>query len=267
MNKIKVACFGLQGFGNNLLEALIKNPKVEVTALYSRKSAYKFGYYDCETLESLAEKFGVTLYYIPDRGDWSCADGNTDLAIISSFHRIFKKKHLDNFNYTINIHPALLPAYRGATPTNWMVKNGEKIAGLSAHLVDEGIDTGAVLFRSRMLNPYLNDNDLRKALSFLSEKLIDDIVNAYPDFSPLSDEGVKESFQSGRTNDDAILKLEEITDLEQLIFHIKAFTNFPMPKIQIGDRNFVVDYNNPRELYDVCIAGENFSILGYWEQT
>jgi methionyl-tRNA formyltransferase len=265
MDKIKVACFGLQGFGNDLLEALQNNPKVIVSALYTRKSPYKFSYYECDPLEIVAEKMDVPVFYVPDKGDWSCEAGAADLAIVSSFHRIFRKKHLDSFRHTINIHPALLPGYKGATPTNWIIKNGEQIAGLSAHLVDEGIDTGGVLFRRRLLNPYLNDNDLRKALAFFSREIVDDIIETYPNYSTISDDGLTDSFQPGRTGADAILKVEDIKSIEQLIFHIKAFTNFPMPRLQIGEKVFVVDYENPSEIFEITAGGQSFSIIGHWE--
>lgn len=264
MDKIKVACFGMQGFGNNLLEAVLRNEKVEATTLYTRQSPYKFGYYECEPVETLATRAGISFYYVPDKGDWSCE--TADLAIISSFHRIFKKKHLEKFRYAINIHPALLPSYRGATPTNWIVKNGEQIAGLSAHLVDEGIDTGEVLFRRRLLNPYLNDNDLRRVLAFFSEELVEDIIAAYPDYAPLRlDEGLADSFFPGRTVADAILRIEDIKTIEQLIFHIKAFTNFPMPKLQIGEKIFVIDFDNPKDVFEITVNDQTFSVIGYWQ--
>lgn len=266
MDKITIACFGLQGFGNNLLEAAAQHPKVSVTALYTRKSAFQFGYYDCEPLEEIAKKLGVQVYYIPDKDDWDCAAGTADLAIISSFHRIFKPKHLANFRRAVNIHPSLLPAYKGATPTNWMIKNGERIAGLSAHLVDEGIDTGEILFRQKLLNPYLNDNDLRKALAFFSGKIIENIIDAFPNYQPVkNDENIKDSFQAGRADADSVLDIKNIESLEQLIFHIKAFTNFPMPKLLIGEKIFVVDYENPRESIEININDESFSVIGYWK--
>jgi len=263
MDKIKVACFGMQGFGNNLLEALLRTEKAEVTALYTRRSPHKFSYYECEPIESLAERAGVPFFYVPDKGDWSCEAA--ELAIVSSFHRIFKKKQLERFRCTINIHPALLPSYRGATPTNWIIKNGEQITGLSAHLVDEGIDTGNILFQEKLLNPYLDDNDLRKSLAFFSEKLIADILAAYPDYSPISGADVADSFFPPRTDKDALLKIEDIKTIEQLIFHIKAFTNFPMPKLQIGEKVFVIDYENPKETLELTVNDQKFSVLGYWQ--
>jgi folate-dependent phosphoribosylglycinamide formyltransferase PurN len=45
----------------------------------------------------------------------------------------------------LNRHMSLLPAYRGAWPLYWQLANGEREVGISLHLVDEGIDSGAVV--------------------------------------------------------------------------------------------------------------------------
>lgn len=262
MDKITVACFGLQGFGNNLLGALQKDSRTVVTTLYTRKTSFDFGYYECDKLETIAAKTNTPVVYVPDKGDWTCE--KADLAIISSFHRIFKQEHLSKFRYTINIHPSLLPAYKGATPTNWMIKNGEQIAGLSAHLVDDGIDTGEVLFQRKLLNPYLEDNRLRKALAFLSEEIVADIIGAYPNYQTIETESL-DSFFPPRSTGDALLDVDKIESLEQLIFHIKAFTNYPMPKLLIGDRIFIVDYENPKQSVEIEVKNQRFSVLGYWE--
>lgn len=46
---------------------------------------------------------------------------------------------------SFNIHGSLLPKYRGRTPHVWSIINNEKNSGISAHIIDEGCDTGAIL--------------------------------------------------------------------------------------------------------------------------
>ena len=46
---------------------------------------------------------------------------------------------------TINLHASPLPYYRGGSPLNWMIINGEKKIGISIIQVDTGIDTGPIL--------------------------------------------------------------------------------------------------------------------------
>jgi methionyl-tRNA formyltransferase len=45
----------------------------------------------------------------------------------------------------VNLHPSLLPAYRGRAPVNWAILNGETKLGLTGHFVDEGMDTGDII--------------------------------------------------------------------------------------------------------------------------
>lgn len=45
----------------------------------------------------------------------------------------------------VNLHPSLLPAYRGRASINWAILNGETRLGLTAHFVNEGMDTGDII--------------------------------------------------------------------------------------------------------------------------
>ena len=58
---------------------------------------------------------------------------------------------------TINLHASLLPNYRGAAPINWVLINGEKETGVSTFLIDESIDSGAIL-QTRILPISDKDN-------------------------------------------------------------------------------------------------------------
>jgi methionyl-tRNA formyltransferase len=48
-------------------------------------------------------------------------------------------------NGTVNVHPSLLPRHRGAAPVLWAIRNGDPEIGVTAHRVDEGLDTGPIL--------------------------------------------------------------------------------------------------------------------------
>lgn len=48
---------------------------------------------------------------------------------------------------TFNLHAALLPQYRGAAPINWAVINGEKQTGVTTFMIDDGMDTGGIMYR------------------------------------------------------------------------------------------------------------------------
>ena len=50
----------------------------------------------------------------------------------------------------VNLHPSLLPSYRGRSSVRWALLHGERETGLSAHAVDGGVDSGDVLLQRRI---------------------------------------------------------------------------------------------------------------------
>jgi methionyl-tRNA formyltransferase len=71
-----------------------------------------------------------------------------DLIVVAAFGRILPKVILDlPPKGCINVHASLLPKYRGAGPIQWAIINGESMTGITTMLMDEGMDTGAILLQ------------------------------------------------------------------------------------------------------------------------
>ena len=69
-----------------------------------------------------------------------------DLLISHAFMRILPRKVFAAPKYgSINIHPSLLPKYRGPSPTYWVLHNKENVTGLTCHFIDKYIDTGDII--------------------------------------------------------------------------------------------------------------------------
>ncbi|MBN1151016.1 hypothetical protein JXA84_07350 [candidate division WOR-3 bacterium] len=100
-----------------------------------------------EWTESLSEFCRLSGISLVESGEYSDVDfqGKCDLGVSIFYDRIFKKDFLERFEKMINIHPGLLPEYRGLNPINWALKNEEEFHGATIHLVDEGIDTGPII--------------------------------------------------------------------------------------------------------------------------
>jgi methionyl-tRNA formyltransferase len=70
-----------------------------------------------------------------------------DLGISVHYNHILKQDDLDKFKYgVINIHPSLLPYGRGSDPCVWAIYDNQP-SGITIHWIDEGIDTGNLLFQ------------------------------------------------------------------------------------------------------------------------
>ncbi|PJA79228.1 MAG: methionyl-tRNA formyltransferase [Nitrospirae bacterium CG_4_9_14_3_um_filter_51_5] len=69
-----------------------------------------------------------------------------DVMVVAAFGRILPKTILDlSPKGCLNVHGSLLPKYRGAAPIQWAVIRGEAETGITIMLMDEGLDTGAIL--------------------------------------------------------------------------------------------------------------------------
>ncbi len=74
-----------------------------------------------------------------------------DFILLSDYGKILKRGllSLPGF-YPLNIHPSLLPAYRGAAPIERAMMNCEKLTGVSLMVMDEGLDTGPIVDQVRV---------------------------------------------------------------------------------------------------------------------
>ena len=74
-----------------------------------------------------------------------------DFVVLAGFMRVIKEPLLEAFpGRILNIHPSLLPAFRGLEAWRQAVEAGVTEAGCTVHLVDSGVDTGKILGQSRV---------------------------------------------------------------------------------------------------------------------
>lgn len=97
-----------------------------------------------------------------------------ELIVVCAYGKILPKLILELPPYGCwNIHASLLPKYRGASPINWAILNGEKKTGITIFLMEEGLDTGPILLQKEL--PILEDDtalDLSYKLSQLAKETI-----------------------------------------------------------------------------------------------
>jgi methionyl-tRNA formyltransferase len=71
-----------------------------------------------------------------------------DMVVLVAFGQILPKAIIDGPPLgCINVHPSLLPKYRGAAPMNWALIRGEEKTGISIMRMDEGVDSGDILLQ------------------------------------------------------------------------------------------------------------------------
>lgn len=86
-----------------------------------------------------------------------------DLAVVAAYGKILSKMELNTPKYgCINVHPSLLPKYRGPSPIQSAILNGDKISGISIIKIDEEIDHGSIIYQEQL---ELSDSDNFDTLS------------------------------------------------------------------------------------------------------
>ena len=74
-----------------------------------------------------------------------------DLLCLAGFMKILSKNFVRNFKgKIINIHPSLLPKYKGLNTFKRVLKAGEKITGCTVHMVNEKLDDGKIIIKKRL---------------------------------------------------------------------------------------------------------------------
>ena len=78
-------------------------------------------------------------------------DYNVEIICLAGFMKILSKKFIDNFKYRIlNIHPSLLPKYKGLNTHAKALESNDPIAGCTVHLVTPELDGGPVLAKTEV---------------------------------------------------------------------------------------------------------------------
>lgn len=99
-----------------------------------------------------------------------------DLIVVFAYGKIIPKEVLEIPKFKcLNIHPSLLPKYRGPSPIQNAILSGEEKTGITIMIMDEKVDHGDILFQTEV--PIDNDEtsaDLFQKISILSSKLVTD---------------------------------------------------------------------------------------------
>ena len=78
-------------------------------------------------------------------------DLNIDLIAVCHFQKILNKNIIDiPKSGCINLHPSLLPNYRGMSPQHWPIINGDDETGITVHFINVGVDTGDIILQKKI---------------------------------------------------------------------------------------------------------------------
>ena len=148
--QMRIVVHGQQAFGKAVLEALVKRGE-NVVGVYvaPEKEGAKADPLKEAALAAKLPVFQPASYRKPEVWEEFKAL-KPDLQVMA-FVTLFVPEDFLNIptHGSIQYHPSLLPAYRGASAINWPIILGEKETGLSIFWPDNGLDTGDVLIQKK----------------------------------------------------------------------------------------------------------------------
>ena len=108
-----------------------------------------------------------------------------DLIAVANFSQILRSSLLSIAPLgVINLHPSMLPKYRGPMPLFWILKNRETRTGVSVHFVDEGVDSGDLILQAEVeVKPGDSEASLRQRLIEIGTPLFIEAVESLLDGS------------------------------------------------------------------------------------
>jgi phosphoribosylglycinamide formyltransferase 1 len=78
-------------------------------------------------------------------------ENNINLICLAGFMKILSKNFIKKFNGKIlNIHPSLLPKYKGINTHNRVIENNEKVSGCTVHIVNSKLDSGKIIMQKQV---------------------------------------------------------------------------------------------------------------------
>lgn len=176
---MRVVFMGSPDFAVPSLEHLVLN-KYEVAAVYTQpdRPAGRGRSVISSPVKQAALAWGLPIVQPASLKDASAvaqlAELHPEVIVVAAFGQILPQSVLDIPPYgCINIHPSLLPKFRGAAPVPAAILSGAALTGVSVMLLDKGMDTGPVLLQAAVsISPQDNNGSLTGKLAQVGARLL-----------------------------------------------------------------------------------------------
>ena len=153
MAQLSVLLAANWGLGERLLAALLDCPEVRLLGVVTRAQtggADPFADPFADIVRRGAEAHGLAVWdeaALPplELGALARSLGADVLWLHAYMRRLPRAAFTAPRLGTVNVHASLLPAYRGPSPQQWVLRNRERLTGLTSHFVDEGLDSGPII--------------------------------------------------------------------------------------------------------------------------
>ena len=270
----KIVYMGTPHYAKEILQTLIDDEQIEIPLVISQpdRKAGRKGELKAPEVKVLAEAHGLNILQpekLSDEGIYEAiVEAKPDFIVVAAFGQLLPKSILD-IAPCINLHASLLPQYRGASPVQQSLLNNDKFTGVTAMLMEEGLDSGPILgYRYFKIPEEMILPELMNRLSDDACTLTTEIIHRFEMIAPM------EQNRAIATHCKKIKKadgLVDFCDVQKLYSKYRSYAGWPgiflESGMKISDIMLVDKKENEMNgmilaLYDtsIAIAGCNGSI-------
>ena len=139
---------------------------------------------DCGAVER-AQRLDIPYRYCKSKDDdkliSTLKSYKVDLVVLAGWMRIVSPKFISAFDKIINVHPSLLPKYKGLNAVEQAMESGDKVTGCTVHYVNEELDGGEIIKQAEV--PILETDtveQLTKRIQQEEYRILPDVINKLP---------------------------------------------------------------------------------------
>ncbi|MGB8815666.1 MAG: methionyl-tRNA formyltransferase [Minisyncoccia bacterium] len=163
-----------------------------------------------------------------------------NLFIVASYGKIIPNIILDIPTYKVlNIHPSLLPKYRGPSPLQTQILSGDKEVGVSIMQIDEEVDHGPIIIQKEIvLEKFLGFNELEEKMAKVGAELLAETLPLWikGKIKATPQNHADASFTKKIEKGDGLIDIQNGNQLENYL-KILAFENWPVAFFEINRNN------------------------------
>lgn len=240
---MKIIFFGTQEFAVEILQELIDSSDFEINLVITQpdKPVGRRQEIQKPPVKILAEKYGLKVEQPGNLKTFDINQAIWDLGIVAQYGLLIPKNILEAPKYgLINVHPSLLPKYRGASPIQSAILNGEKKTGITIMKLDAGMDTGPILLqKSLKIEPEDIYPTLEQKMAEIAKELLKKAIFEYisGELKPMPQDNLKATYCQQFTREDG--KIDWRKSAQEIYNQWRAFQVWPgvWGKFKIKDQD------------------------------
>jgi methionyl-tRNA formyltransferase len=182
---------GTPHYAKEILQTLIDDKEIDIPLVITQpdRKAGRRGELKPPAVKLLAKAYGLETIQpekLSDKGVYeSIIEAKPDFIVVAAFGQLLPKDILD-IAPSINLHASLLPQYRGASPVQQSLLNGDRFTGVTAMLMEEGLDSGPILgYRYFKIPNTMLLSQLMNRLSSDASTLTREILHKFDKIKPI----------------------------------------------------------------------------------